>query len=83
MSLAHGISPGGSVVVGVSESTFGLEAFKWTESKGMVGLGEFPGGDFFSRADAASNNGTVIVGTSETASGQEAFIWTESRGMEG
>jgi probable HAF family extracellular repeat protein len=60
-SLAHGISPDGSVVVGHSQSTSGLEAFKWTESTGMVGLGDLSGGNFSSSARASSTNGTVIV----------------------
>ncbi len=45
-SYASGVSADGSVVVGSSESTamFTVEAFRWTQSTGMVGLGDLPGG---------------------------------------
>lgn len=37
-SSATGISAEGSVVVGTSQSASGIEAFRWTNSGGMVGL---------------------------------------------
>ena len=46
-SRAYGVSSDGSVVVGGSSSTSGTEAFRWTSS-GMVGLGDLPGGFFWS-----------------------------------
>lgn len=45
-SIANGISPDGSVVVGSSRSVNGIEAFRWSEQQGMVGLGDLPGGIF-------------------------------------
>ena len=44
------MSADGSVIVGYSQSDFGAEAFRWTESEGMVGLGDLPGGEFYSQA---------------------------------
>ena len=47
----------GSVVVGLSISELAFsagEAFRWTESTGMIGLGDFPGGDARSRAQLFS-----------------------------
>jgi probable HAF family extracellular repeat protein len=82
-SRAAGVSDDGSVVVGFSESATGLQAFRWTESDGMVGLGELPGGLSQSRAADISGDGLVIVGDSRSSSGREAYRWTESEGMVG
>lgn len=62
----------------------GGEAFRWTPSDGMVGLGDLPGGDFFSRADAVSFDGSTVVGFSQAVSGSNpyhAFRWTAETGM--
>ena len=87
-SMANGVSADGSVVVGNSHSASGNEAFRWTESGGMVGLGDLPGGSFGSSAAAVSADGSVVVGTSTSASmtkpaGGEAYLWTEAGGMVG
>lgn len=88
-SQALGISQDGSTVVGRSErrvdggSAIQREAFRWTAETGMVGLGDLPGGDFDSRAFAASGDGSIVVGESETSSGgaTRAFIWDETNSM--
>jgi probable HAF family extracellular repeat protein len=49
----------------------------------MEGLGDLPGGGFFSIARAISADGGVIVGQGTSTSGQEAFRWTEDDGMVG
>ena len=59
------------------------EAFRWTENTGMVGLGDLPGGEFHSQANAADADGSTIVGRGTSAAGDEAFRWTESTGMVG
>ena len=67
-SYARGISGNGSVIVGASTNTNGVEAFKWTAEHGMVGLGGFSGldnGIIWSEAIAASGDGGVIVGWSD------------------
>jgi probable HAF family extracellular repeat protein len=85
--FARGVSGDGSVVVGNAHRVSGgdqeVEAFRWTSSTGMVGLGDLPGGPFRSDAYAISNDGLVIVGQGETASGSEPFRWTASTGMIG
>ncbi|MBL8201466.1 MAG: hypothetical protein JNK40_10875 [Chromatiales bacterium] len=110
-SGAFGISADGRVIVGFSDfeleipgdggegggSTFfrGEEAFRWQDGQ-MSGLGDLPGGTFFSRAYSASADGSVIVGYSragELIDGGEggffertfdqAFRWTEATGMVG
>jgi probable HAF family extracellular repeat protein len=75
------VSGDGLRVVGESYSTSGNQAFLWTAASGMVGLGDLPGGAFFSRAKDISFDGAVVVGISASASGNEAFRWTEATGM--
>jgi probable HAF family extracellular repeat protein len=81
-SEALAVSSDGSVVVGVSRSASGPEAFRW-ENGAMIGLGGLPGGEFFSRAFAASADGSVIVGSGSRAGEDsgETFIWDAATGM--
>jgi len=81
-SAGWGVSADGSVVVGESISDSRREAFRWTASGGMQGLGHLPGGDFESRALGASQDGSVVVGEGRSVSGWEAFRWTASSGMQ-
>jgi probable HAF family extracellular repeat protein len=83
-SVAEGVSADGSVVVGVSAGPSGSEAFRWTESSGMAGLGDLPGGLFLSGASGVSADGSVVVGSSWSAAARrEAFRWTAEDGMVG
>jgi probable HAF family extracellular repeat protein len=68
----------GSVIVGSSETEAGREAFRWTLTGGMVGLGYLPQGDH-SIAYAVSSDGSVISGASESALTRydEACLWYE------
>lgn len=77
------ISADGTVIVGIAYSGTGAEAFRWTESDGMIGLGDFEGGRFFSAAYGVSADGSVVVGRGEEDSlASRAFRWsTESNGM--
>jgi probable HAF family extracellular repeat protein len=86
VGAAYGASPDGAVIVGWGASGpqgTATEAFRWTAQDGMVGLGDLPGGNFFSSAYAVSANGSVIVGFGTTALGREAFRWTAQGGMVG
>ncbi len=92
-STAATISSDGLVVAGRSSSAnssagglpvtlaSGTEAFRWTPETGMIGLGDLPGGNFFSTATAISGDGSIIVGQSQGAFGQEPFIWNSLDGM--
>lgn len=80
-SAATAITPDGSVVVGYSNSSAGIQAFRWTQAGGMVGLGDLPSGFFESQATAVSADGSVIVVHSNTALGVETFVWDSARGM--
>jgi len=86
-SIAQGVSADGSVVVGLSNSQQGTQAFRWTAAGGMVGLGAFanPGGFPSSKAFAVSGDGEVIGGASvRPASLNEdgsAFRWTSAAGL--
>jgi len=46
-------------------------------------LGDLPGGEFKSSANAVSADGTTVVGYSSAARGDEAFVWTPETGMFG
>ena len=92
LSFANDVSSDGSTVVGNSNSTpvgggiQRVEAFRWTANDGMIGLGDLPGGGFFSRANGVSSDGSVVVGVSESSqsgSSGEAFRWTADDGMIG
>src|SRR3712207_4298227 len=59
-SRGYRSSDDGSVVVGWSNYTFNTtEAFRWTRTGGMQGLGDFAGGRVFSAAGGVSGDGTV------------------------
>ncbi len=85
LSVAHGVSADGQVVVGESYAN-GNEAMRWTQAGGMVGLGDLDGGildNFFeSRSHAASADGSVVVGRGSSPNG-EAFRWTQVGGLVG
>lgn len=74
-SVAYGVSADGTVVVGYSNSEFGMEGFRWTPSNGMIGLG-------FSRAFASNTDGSCIVGYQQIAGGAEPVLWKQ-RGVTG
>lgn len=79
-SQALGISADGHVVVGMAQTaTGGTQAFKYTDTAGLVGL-ESWGGDSF--AYGASADGSVIVGGAATTTGYtHAFRHTDASGM--
>ena len=77
MDRAHGVSGDGSVVVGVGD----LQAMRWTEQEGAVGLGYLPGGEPYSYVYGVSEDGSVIVGRAKEAAGFVPFRWTESEGF--
>jgi probable HAF family extracellular repeat protein len=95
-SYVAGVSGDGSTVVGtgyafspdlVDES---LEAFVWTPTTGMVGLGGLPGGPLqwdgssYSWAHGVSADGSTVVGHSVNAQNHaEAFVWRAATGMVG
>lgn len=74
-NLPLGVSADGTTVVGGILSATGSQAFRWSQSTGMVGLGDLPGGRVFSRATGVSADGSVVVGTGEDSSGTVAFRW--------
>ncbi len=88
-SIAFGVSADGSVIVGGSSSNgfpnggTGFEAFRWTLTDGMRGIGDLPGGGRFSSARDVSADGTQITGNSRGSNGVEAFRWSESNGLVG
>lgn len=87
-SSTKGVSADGLTVVGVSSSAIAdeirNEAFVWTLTEGIQGLG-VPEGRLLSEASGISNDGSVIVGRTihaDSSSGKEAFRWTLDGGMQ-
>lgn len=82
---AFATSADGSVVVGVSWSDKGREAFRMTGDTiaSGDGLGDLPGGAFDSWALDVSADGATVVGYGQSASGTEAFRWTHETGIVG
>lgn len=83
-SGAWGVSADGSVIVGYSTSASGTEAFRWTRSSGMTGLGYSTSSGTDSWAWGVSADGSVVAGSSKSTSGTtEAVRWSSSSGMTG
>lgn len=84
-SFTTGASGDGSTVVGFSSyyADFdNFQAFKYTRSSGIVGLGFLDGG-ITSYANAVSRDGSVVVGTSQVTGGNmHAFKHTDASGMQ-
>jgi probable HAF family extracellular repeat protein len=84
-SMAKAVSDDGSVVTGFSYSqpgSSGYEAFRWTDSANMEGLGYVDSTQSRSRGTDISADGEVIVGWSGLP-GAESFRWSESIGIQG
>ena len=80
-NLAFGVSGNGQVVVGTSESSAGMQAFRWVTGSTPQALGFLPGYTEESDANATNSDGTVIVGESSAAKSSRAFIWTSQQGL--
>lgn len=86
-SHAYAVSADGMVVVGQAvldpHSGLPVEAFRWTEADGMVGLGFLTDFDSYSVAFATSANGSVVVGRAsyDPSLTGHAFRWTQADGM--
>jgi probable HAF family extracellular repeat protein len=85
-AFATDASTDGSVIIGNSSSTlvpFSFEAFRWTESGGMQGLGLLQPDHNLSTTTAVSGDGSIVVGISGPFSGadRKPFIWDETHGM--
>jgi len=76
-SMAYAISADGSTVVGQ-----GGQAWRWSATTGMVGLGFLVPSLHYSATIAVNSNGSVIVGIGEPhGGGYQAFRWTATTGM--
>ena len=84
VNFAGAISADARVVVGVSASASGNQAFRWTVDGELEALGMLPGYTASSQAYAVSADGSVVVGQSLKADGKtgRAFIWTAESGMQ-
>jgi uncharacterized membrane protein len=75
-SEARDANHDGSVIVGTLDNGQGTtpQAFRWTQSSGMQGLGAG------TVAQAVSGNGNVIIGDFGTA--PQAYTWTQANGLQ-
>ena len=80
-SSANACAFDGSTIVGSQTGDTGTEAFVWTQSTGLVGIGDLEGGLFQSIAADVSDDGSVVVGRGRDAEGIKAFRWTSKDGM--
>jgi probable HAF family extracellular repeat protein len=78
-SEASAASSTGSLIVGSSDSSSGIRAFRWTSGGGMVALPDVPGAQVNAGAMDVSDDGSVIVGFANTSSSgtfqREAVRW--------
>ena len=85
-STAWGISDDGGVAVGSADLGSGEEAFRWTATGGLQGLGSLSATRFYSRAYGASADGAVAVGETNISTflgtGTVGFRWTAGGGMQ-
>lgn len=87
VSAATAISGDGETVVGSGfDGIFQLEAFRWTQSSGIVGIGRVTG-RAHSDAAGVSDDGKIVVGWSGETHGElpdlsgDAFLWDAAHGM--
>jgi probable HAF family extracellular repeat protein len=85
-SGAYKVSRDGGTVVGYASSPAPpatYQAMRWTQSGGIVGLGDFPGGGpLGSVANSVNASGSVIVGSGTGfAQPYTAFRWTQATGL--
>lgn len=80
-STAIAANGDGSVIIGSAVlGGGGVNAFRWTATGGMVGLGTL--GGMNSEGYAVSDDGAVVVGRSGRANGSSSgFRWTEDTGL--
>ena len=80
---AWGVSGDGTVVTGWASINFQVQAYRWTQATGTVGLGTLPGSSG-SAAYAISADGSTIVGTASGPDNTSQPIrWTQGDGMVG
>lgn len=84
-SDAFAMSLDGSVIVGQTIGPLFLEAYRWTESTGMMPLTGIPPGFMVENATAVSADGSTVVGYARSPntnpSWLEAYSWTETGGF--
>jgi probable HAF family extracellular repeat protein len=73
--------------IALATSAIALGLTNPARAASFQGLGDLPGGNFFSRALGVSGDGSTVVGTSNIGGGSlqpnEAFRWTQATGMIG
>lgn len=76
-----GSSADGKVCFGNGISKDGTEGFLWTKAGGAVGIGDLPGGFFYSQVLGLSPEGNWAVGCSKSYDGLTAAVWNKAKGI--
>ena len=79
-SVGYSVSPGGRYAGGGIAGLTPGPAFIWSESGGMIGLGQ-PPGSLSTRAEAATDAGSVVAGVA-IGGDSRGFRWTPGNGMQ-
>lgn len=58
------------------------EAFVWSESEGVVLLGDFSGGRYDATPTGINADGSIIVGRSWGGTSNDPFVWDDVNGMQ-
>lgn len=86
LTRATGVSADGSAIIGLGSNPQGHRE-GWIARLGETsatfqGLGDLPGGGFWTDPLGISGDGTIVVGRVSSSLGLEAFRWTQESGME-
>lgn len=85
-TIINGINADGTWLVGSTSagpSQPFSESYRWSVEDGLTLLGQLPGGQVLSHANAVSEDGSVVVGYAASTGGDQAFRWTEEAGIVG
>lgn len=81
-TLPTAVSADGGRIAGQAAHPAGWEAVVWRRGQPPLSLGDFPGGDFFSGANAISRGGHLVLGFGTTALSMEASFWDSVLGFQ-
>lgn len=76
-----GQSADGKVFFGNGISKEGAEGFLWSKAGGAIGIGDLPGGFFYSQLINISPEGNFAVGCSKSFDGVTAALWNKATGL--
>lgn len=76
-----GSSADGKTLFGNGVGKNGSEGFTWSKAGGVAGIGDLPGGFFYSQAIGISPEGKWVAGCSKSFDGLTAALWSRPTGL--